>query len=236
MMKQRKHYLMFLAAALTMGGCKTDNSPSRMTGEAVEVEKNEPRGSDELAAAEPAAARPEKTSPDEEPSYEVREYERTPWSEEYLDVKLFWDAEQAMLSPCAAPSGSARCKRKGPTLKKGDELSWKNSRIRVTPRIMTAKKEVDLSLSKESLALKPGEELAFYVYHGEGMCAVAVDDIYAEGVACPTDDAFDNFPEVKGGTAQTLQPADVEWWIEMDDGWVQIDTDRVRVEFGKIEL
>jgi hypothetical protein len=225
-----------LAASLfVLVACKNeqtpnDDQPKETTAQSVEATTSattQDANSDTRAAAKSAA--------EDSPEFEVREYERGPYAEEFLQLEVFWNDEKAMLAPCMEPQPGAKCKRKGVPVTKGAKLEFDKSHIHVTPRVLTAKTDMTVRLGNEDVQLKAGDPLALYVYQGEGVCALATPTRYDEASVCPSARDFDNFPDSKGGTAMTLQPEKVDWWVHMSDGWVNLDLERVRVEKSQTE-
>jgi len=193
----------------------------------------------ESPAKEEPASQQAEWSADDEPTPEKkvftfpeRQFAGTPLIEEHHRVLVFWDSDKRRLNICKKPENEGSCAKRGAIVKRGDEITWKNSIYRVRPRILTARNEVKLNnIHGKSTTIPKGTHVALYVYQGEGTCAIAVGNLFDPGVNCPRREDFDGYPEPRNSTAKTLAPRDYTWWVELDKGWIRLDPSEIRVEF-----
>jgi hypothetical protein len=224
---------------------KTDaSSPLPLEEPAPEAEPTVPSEAPEPAAAanedEPVEPSLVPDLPSDPPAerdllpFPEREFEGPPFKEEHLRTRVFWKAPKTRLTTCKEPRTTSRCTAHGPIVEPGDELEWKYAIVRVKPRLLTAKHEVEMSIHGQPMTLKAGTVVALYLYQGEGTCSIATGHLFDEATTCPLPQDFENYPPPAGTTFETLAPDSYTWWIERDEGWIRIQPEQVRIEFETI--
>jgi hypothetical protein len=191
------------------------------------------------AAATPTTAAPTTAAGDttstttasqKDPKYPKKTFDQHPYVAEHHRLSLHWTGDPTQLEVCPTPSRGGDCAPKGPKVERGDRLEFSKSKSEVTPRVLVAKEDATLHFGSEKVAVPKGEEVALYIYQGEGTCALAVGERFAEGVSCPMRESFSGLKEGATKTVEAMEPAELDWWIQLDEGWALVDPERTRVE------
>ncbi|MBA2662656.1 MAG: hypothetical protein H0U74_10205 [Bradymonadaceae bacterium] len=220
-MKARNTLSWLIALSLSTAACTTKKDSPASPADLVETPAAQAEA--ELAISPPPLVEPK-------PAFAERELEGAPFKEENLVVRVFWNADTATLNPCDEPSKEALCKSNGPSIERGQELSWTYSLVRVKPRILRAKHDLQYRIHGADKSFAAGTELGLYLYQGEGSCAVELAGLYDEFTSCPSPEDFENYPDGEGEKARQLAPSEYDWWVQSEQGWYRIDRERMRIE------